>query len=181
MTSLVLLILHAVPGFSSELGYGFEHRATIVFPGSLNSEEPNSDFPVIQDGPITLRVDLIEINPSSMKILNTKTFQAESGNILEHQVFFKSSISSKGFFSSLKILPEIIKKQNIQLDLRFRVYPAMDDFKQVVVVTRNQESAILEFLENTRTQTKIAFRITPTNINIASAATTMVGSSCICC
>jgi hypothetical protein len=170
MTSLVMLLLHALPGFSMESRYGIEYQATIMFPNSLDSNETTPDFPVIREGPITLRVDLIEINPSSMKILNTKTFQAESGHLLEHQIFFKSSISSKGFFSSLKILPEMLKKQNIQLDLRFRVYPAMDDFKQVVVVTRNQESAILEFLENTRTQTKIAFRITPTNINIASAA-----------
>ncbi|MCP4148710.1 MAG: hypothetical protein GY757_13265 [bacterium] len=111
-------------------------------------------------GIFPLRIDLLEIKPTETKILSSRTIQVESGKLANIRILFKSSISSKHIAAHLNILPDILEK-GIQLDLRFKVDPIMKDFNQAVLVTRNHESAILEFLESPTTQTKIAFQVTP--------------------
>jgi hypothetical protein len=155
---------------------GQEYRATMVFkmmaashaPGSLSTSGTSGyisgdEADDLQNG-IILRIDLIELKSGETRVLSSRTIETGSGKLSEHQIFFTSSISPKQIATRLKILPEILPDQSIRLDLAFRVSPEMEDFQEEAVVTRQQESAVLEFLESPNTQTKIAFRVTPLNV-----------------
>jgi len=120
---IILLSVSSFPVFPVELGQGYEVRASIFFkwqrqtdiaPAAVRDanrprpgeQEASFDPAVLQDGFVTLRIDLMEITPSKAKVLNSKTLRVENGHMLEHQVYFKSSPSRKrGDRSTSSVVP----------------------------------------------------------------------------
>jgi hypothetical protein len=104
---------------------------------------------------IQLRMEVIEIRPSETKLISSPVVTVENGRI--------ASViqGSKERALRIEVLPTVVAGKGIELEVNCTREPDMKAPKRQTIMTSNSQPVVIELLENLKTDTKLAIKITP--------------------
>lgn len=127
-------------------------------PRMIQEDEEWSD---VSAGAFTLKIDLLKITPTKILQIKSDTIKARNNTPVEYQFGFRPSPSAEIVSFTLKILPTVIKEEPLQIQFKINLFRGIEELQEKVVLIGENESVMVELMENKTTASKLTFRLTP--------------------
>jgi hypothetical protein len=123
--------------------------------------QENEEWSDLSAGAFTLKIDLLKITPTKILQIKSDTIKARNNVPVEYKFGFRPSPSAEIVSFTLKILPILIKEEPLQIQFKINLFQGIEELQEKVVLIGENESVMVELLENKTTASKLAFRLTP--------------------
>jgi VWFA-related protein len=108
-----------------------------------------------------LKIDLLKVTPTGIVLLKSDTIKAGNRVPVEYKFGFRPSESAEIISFTLRIFPTIIKEQPLEIQFRINLFQGDREVQEKDVTIGENESVIVELLENKKTASTLSFRLTP--------------------